>query len=268
MSLNQIHITTPEQVSLNYKIAGLGSRATAHILDWLLLIFIGFALSLGSGLILEQLPASIAETVMRYAVAIVILILFFLLWGYFMLFEFFGAGRTPGKMLVGIRVIQDNGQSLTFLSSAVRNLLRIIDFLPLFYLLGILMIFFHARHKRVGDLAAGTLVVYQRKTKRKKKKNRLEKEIERRLNINPVALELDDWTIKKIGSREWKLIETYIKRRPSLPPKEQKEMTLQVAGILFPLLGMETPNQPLDKVENKLFALYTHLKEDWQYEAE
>ncbi len=266
MSHEHIHIATPEQVALNYRVAGLGSRATAHILDWLLLIFISFALSLGLGLVLDRLP--ISDTALRYAGAVVTLILFLLVWGYFLLFEFFTAGRTPGKMLAGIRVIQDNGQSLTFLTAAVRNLVRIIDFLPFFYLLGILMIFFHPRHKRVGDLAAGTVVVYQRKPKRRQKKNRLEKEIEKRLEVNPVALELDAWTLKKIGSQEWKLIETYMKRLPALLPREQKEMTLQVAGILFPLLGMETANQRSDQVENKLFALYTLLKEDWQYEAE
>jgi uncharacterized RDD family membrane protein YckC len=268
MSLNQVQVTTPEQVSLNYKIAGLGSRATAQILDWLILILVNFALFFCFGVLTKVLPVSFAETVNSYLNAIVLITLFFLLWGYFLLFEYFATGRTPGKMLVGIRVIQDNGQSLTFLTSAVRNLVRIIDFLPAFYLLGILMIFFHSQHKRIGDLAAGTIVVYQRKTKRKKKKNRLEKAIEKRLTANPVLLELDEWTIKKFGSREWKLIETFIKRRPSLAAKEQNDMTLQVAAILFPMLGMKPANQPLREVENTLFALYILLKEEWQYEAE
>ncbi len=263
--MNQVQVTTPEQVCLNYKIAGLGSRATAQILDLLILAVIGFALSFCLRLLVLVLPNPVLATVMSYSAAIVSVIVFLLLWGYFMLFEFFASGITPGKMLVGIRVIQDNGQSITFLTSAVRNLIRIIDFLPALYLLGILMIFFHSRHKRIGDLAAGTLVVYQRTSKRTKKKGRLEKKIEKRLEANPVPLHLDEWAIKKIGSREWKLIETYIKRLPALNANDQKEMAMQVAGILFPLLGMETANRPWREVENILLALYLKLKQDWQY---
>ncbi|MHB8126105.1 MAG: RDD family protein [Desulfitobacteriaceae bacterium] len=268
MNLKQIQITTPEQVSLNFNIAGLGSRATAHILDCLILGFISSALSLSLMKILKDLSIPFPSLVTSYVNAILILILFLLLWGYFVLFEFFTTGRTPGKMLVGIRVIQDNGQSITFLTSAVRNLIRLIDFLPLFYLCGILMIFFHSQHKRVGDLASGTIVVYQRKTKRKKKKNPLEKEINKRLAEHQVLLDLNEWSKKKIGIREWNLLKTYIKRQPSLTLVERKEITMQVAGILLPLIGEETANKPLEEVENTLFTLYLLLKEDWQYEDE
>ncbi|MFK4996937.1 RDD family protein [Bacillus sp. N9] len=62
-------------------------------------------------------------------------------WGYFIVFEFVSGGRTIGKRVIGIRVIQDNGHSITFLSSLIRNLLRVIDSLPTSYLLGMIMIF-------------------------------------------------------------------------------------------------------------------------------
>lgn len=268
MSLNHIQITTPEQVSLTFKIAGLGSRATASIVDWFILVLINVAVSLSLIRISKVLPNPLPATVSSYVYATMIVLLFLLLWGYFVLFEFFANGRTPGKMLVGIKVIQDNGQSITFLASAVRNLFRIIDFLPAFFLLGILMIFLHSQHKRIGDLAAGTLVIYQRKTKRKKKKNPLEKEIEKRLNTHQISLELDEWTKKKIGICEWELLNTYMLRRASLALKEHESMTMQVAGILLPLLGVETANKPLEEVENTLFALYVLLREDWQYKNE
>ncbi len=258
--MNLKQITTPEQVSLNFKIAGLGSRATAHILDWLILGLIGFVLSFSLMLVFKYLPIRFSQLVRSYASALIILLLFFLLWGYFVLFEFFSTGRTPGKILIGIRVIQDNGQSITFLTSAVRNLIRIIDFLPLFYLCGILMIFFHPQHKRIGDLASGTIVVHQRRTKRKKKINPFEKKIKKRLDKHPGIQELSEWSKKKIGIREWNILKTYIKRRPTLTLVEQKEITLQVAGILFPMIGVETVNKPLEEVENTLFSLYFLLK--------
>lgn len=271
MSLNDIQITTPEQVSLKFKIAGLGSRATANIVDWFILILINVAVSLSIILIGKMIPdLHPIPTVSNYVYAVMIILLFLLLWGYFVFFEFFASGRTPGKMLVGIRVIQENGQSITFLASAVRNLFRIIDFLPALFLLGILMIFFHSRHKRIGDIAAGTLVVYQRKTQRKmiKKKNPLEKEIEKRLNTHQISLDLDEWSKKKIGIREWELLKTYMLRRRSLAPKERETMTMQVAGILFPLLGVDAAYKPLEEVETILITLYLELREDWQYADE
>ena len=271
MSLNDIQITTPEQVSLKFKIAGLGSRATANIVDWFILVLINVAVSLSIVSLGKMIPdPHPIPPVSNYVYAIMIILLFLLLWGYFVFFEFFASGRTPGKMLVGIRVIQENGQSITFLASAVRNLFRIIDFLPALFLLGILMIFFHSRHKRIGDIAAGTLVVYQRKTQRKmiNKKNPLEKEIEKRLNTHQISLDLDEWSKKKIGIREWELLKTYMLRRRSLAPKERETMTMQVAGILFPLLGVDAAYKPLEEVETILFTLYLQLREDWQYANE
>jgi len=263
MSLGQFQITTPEQVSLKHQLAGLGSRATAQLLDWLILSVCSFALSFGV-IFLSAFFRDLKTDLVR---ALLLLILFILIWGYFILFEFFMAGRTPGKRLVGLRVIQDNGQPLTFLGAAVRNLLRIIDFLPSLFLLGILLIFLHPRHKRMGDLAAGTLVVYQRKPKRSKKKNPLEQEMERKLIANPLKLELDDWTLRKFTGREWTLLDTYIKRTPSLLEADRKKMTLQVAEVFYPLLGQETANQPLEQIENTLYALYLLLKQEWQFEA-
>ena len=76
------------------------------------------------------------------------------------------------------------------------------------------------------------------------------------------------WSKKKIGIREWELLNTYIVRRPALTLKEREKMTMQVAAILFPLLGVDAAYKPLEEVENTLFAAYSLLKEDWQYENE
>ncbi|AFQ45235.1 RDD family protein [Desulfosporosinus meridiei] len=266
MSLNQVHITTPEQVSINFKIAGLGSRASANIIDWVILILINVGITFSLIKFSEAYPNTdpLSEAASSYLTAIMIVLLFLLLWGYFVFFEFFSSGRTPGKMIVGIKVIQDNGQSITFLASAVRNLFRIIDFLPVLFLLGIIMIFLHSRHKRIGDLAAGTLVIYQPKSKRKKKNNPLEKVIERRLNTQQIALDLNEWSKQKIGIREWELLNTYMIRRASLSQADRENIARQVAGILFPLLGVDLAYEHFDEVENYLFALYLQVREDWQ----
>ena len=260
MRLNKIQITTPEHVSLRMKVAGLGSRAAAHIVDWIILGIIYLALLF---LLAKTADTNFifADYISSYITAAIIILLFLTWWSYFVLFEFFASGRTPGKMLSGIRVIQDNGQSLTFLSSTIRNLFRIIDFLPLFYLLGILLIFFHPKHKRIGDLTAGTLVVYQRKF-RSKANMTLEKEIAKKANR---TIEVDEWSLKKYGAREWDLLKTYIRRHSNLVTKERNEMTIQVADILLPLIGLETEGRPTEEIEADLFALYIKLREEWDY---
>lgn len=264
MKSEEIDITTPEHVSLQFRLAGLGSRGAAQIIDSLILLALLFSVSLGLvKLGINFFPFEF-ETVSGYVLAVMILALSSLFWGYFILFEFFTAGRTPGKMLIGIRVIQDNGQSITFLSSVLRNVLRIIDSLPTLYLIGILMIFFHSKHKRIGDLAAGTVIIYEKRSQRNKRKTPLEKEIEKR-GVQANRLSLDEWTKKRFGSREWNLLKTYMVRRSFLPFDERKEMTLKVAGILFPLFDSEVSNQPIEEIENDLFALYLLLKEDWEY---
>src|SRR5207249_7099636 len=92
-----------------------------------------------------------------------VVVLFVLTWGYFLLFEAFNDGRTPGKRLTGIRVVMDTGHRLTFTAAAVRNLVRVVDAQPLFsYLLGFGFVLFHPQNKRLGDIVAGTIVVRDR----------------------------------------------------------------------------------------------------------
>jgi uncharacterized RDD family membrane protein YckC len=262
MNLQEIDITTPEHVHLKFKIAGIGSRATAQIIDWFILGLLNFTIFFITLKIDGSFFADY-EQFSSYIWAIVIILFFLLTWGYFAFYEFFNSGRTIGKWLMGIRVIQDNGQTITFMSSFVRNLLRIVDFLPGMYLLGILMIFFHSKHKRVGDLVAGTIVIYERKRK-KGKKNPFLKEMEKR-KIQPERMVLDDWTKKKIGAREWNLLKTYMERRQTLGVLEREKLTLKVAGVLFPLLQVEFEGKPYEAVEMDLLALYMVLREDWEF---
>ena len=86
--------------------------------------------------------------------------------GYFILFEGLRRGQTPGKRVAGIRVVMDTGHPVTFGAAAARNLLRVADFLPPPYLIGLLLVAFHPRGKRLGDLVAGTVVARDRPQER------------------------------------------------------------------------------------------------------
>lgn len=258
--LNDIDIRTPEQISLKFQLAGLGSRATAFMIDVLIILLIETALSVAGAYFTH-----IFSAVSSYMDALLIFIGFVLWWVYFSLIEFFCSGKTPGKRLAGIRVIQENGQNLTLLSAFIRNLLRIADFLPAMFFLGMLMIFFHPMHKRLGDLASGTIVIHERRRWKSRKQSSLDKAIARR-GINPDRITLDEWSRKKITSKEWQLLKTYLNRPDSLSKGKQDPMTRDVAKILLPILNLPFEKKTDDQLEADLMAVYVQLRDDWEYE--
>lgn len=142
-------------------LAGIGSRFIAILVDYLIWFAAFMVLGLVAAIILPALDAfgKISET---WAIGIIILIVFLLMWGYFALFEAFNNGRTPGKMVAKIRVIHQSGRGITFLEALGRNLVRFIDYAPSFYAVGVVAMFVTKRHQRLGDLVAGTLVVRDR----------------------------------------------------------------------------------------------------------
>ena len=144
-------VETPEHVLLDFEIAGIGSRALAAIVD--LLILIAVLLALTASLSLWPKEGS------RWTTALFTLAAFGLYWGYYVFFEGVWRGQTPGKRLLGIRVIRDTGHAVRLSDAAARNLLRAADMLPPPYLLGALFVAIHPRGKRLGDLVAGTVVV-------------------------------------------------------------------------------------------------------------
>src|ERR1035437_7266813 len=142
-------------------LAGIGSRFIALLVDMLiwcagfLVLVILFAVFAPKNKALSKIPE-------QWAVALVIFIVFLLFWGYFTLFEAFWNGRTPGKRVARIRVIQRSGRAIGLFESMARNLVRYVDFLPFFYGVGVIAVFVTRQHQRLGDLAAGTLVVRDR----------------------------------------------------------------------------------------------------------
>jgi uncharacterized RDD family membrane protein YckC/uncharacterized membrane protein SpoIIM required for sporulation len=157
-----LEVETPEHVMLDLEIAGVGSRLLAALVDTGILLGVAAAGGLLAAVLTsyDALPRSPAG---RAWLAALLIGAAFALWnGYFMLFEGLRGGQTPGKRLVGIRVVRDTGHPVTPGAAALRNLLRIADALPPPYLLGLALIAFHPRGKRLGDLVAGTVVVRDR----------------------------------------------------------------------------------------------------------
>ena len=143
------NIATPEGVELKLPVAGLPARSLAWLIDAVIKVL---ALSV-AGVLLAFLGAA--------GTGLYLLGLFGLLWLYNVLFEVFNHGATPGKRALGLRVMNSNGTPVGWSGSTIRNLVRTVDLLPGCYLLGFLSVYLSRRFQRLGDLAAGTIVVYE-----------------------------------------------------------------------------------------------------------
>ena len=162
---DQLSIETPEQVALQFPLAGLGSRFVALLLDHLIQFGVVLAFVLVVILIQEATGAHDTRATTftgKWFIAAMIFAGFLLFWGYFSLFEAFWRGQTAGKRVMKLRVIKDAGRQITLFESLARNLLRVADYLPSLYLAGAITMLCNRRNKRLGDLAAGTLVIHER----------------------------------------------------------------------------------------------------------
>ncbi len=151
-------IDTPELVSIEMPLAGIGSRFIALLVD-MLLWFAGMFLLFLLFVLLMPAFRAFSKLSSQWVTALVIFLVFLFNWGYFTLFEAFWNGQTPGKKIAKIRVIQRSGRPIGILESMARNFVRFIDQIPSFYAVGIIAIFVTRQNQRLGDLAAGTLVV-------------------------------------------------------------------------------------------------------------
>jgi len=164
----RIHIATPDHVSLEFELAGPGSRFSAYVIDFLcnvsLIIAIILLGYLSGGLIALRWLAqsSRGNASVSWLLAVAILIIFLINWGYYVFFEGLGKGSTPGKKRMGIRVIRQDGLPIGLREAALRNFVRAADMLPPpSYILGGLVMHFDAQGRRLGDMVAGTYVVVE-----------------------------------------------------------------------------------------------------------
>ncbi|MBI5070443.1 MAG: RDD family protein [Deltaproteobacteria bacterium] len=155
----QLTFETPERVQLSLDLAGVGSRALALLAD-LLLLFLCWV----TVLLLWSLRGDLLSTVqgLTGALRLATTALFFASgWFYDLGFELWGGGRTPGKRLLGLRVVRADGAPVGLVESLARNLLRAVE-IPFLYAPAVVTAAVTARHQRLGDLVAGTLVVRDR----------------------------------------------------------------------------------------------------------
>jgi uncharacterized RDD family membrane protein YckC len=236
---DRLTIATPEGVDLELTLAGVGSRFTSALLDYLIQLLILLALALVLGLGVGLRPGAGG-----YAAAIWGVLAFLLFVGYDVSFEVLASGRTPGKRRNGLRVVLENGGPVTFPASAVRNVLRLIDLLPGAYLVGIASILVSSRNQRLGDHAAGTLVVRERKV----------------LPPEPVlrtfggGVSAPAWDTGGIGADELTAVRSFLARRDSLTANARAQLAAELAARLRPKVGGGVGNEPPELFLERLAA--------------
>ena len=265
-----VDIETPELVTFSYTIAGIGSRVAAALIDYflclllLILMFVGFA-TLGVGRLISQGGGGTSSD--AWALALVMLVQFFVIWGYYVLWEGLADGQTPGKRYMRLRVVSDGGYSVTFAASAVRNLVRVIDMQPVItYGVGITSIVATKQGKRLGDLAAGTLVVREQLLRWEPVVGNREsgtgnRESREPGHSGPSAVEGDPAVAAqaRLSDDEYAVLERFIERRTSIDPARRDELAARLAERFAIALGSLPSSE--GRLVDRLFELYAEERQ-------
>jgi uncharacterized RDD family membrane protein YckC len=236
-------IETPERVQLEFSLASIGNRFLAvtidHSIQYTVMIIMAVVfIASTSGF--SALADYGGNEISKWTIAILIILIFLIFTGYFVFFEWLWNGQTPGKRLLKLRVLREDGRPITFWEALARNLLRLFDAIPGIalpvYSIGLIVIFMSNRDQRIGDIFAGTVVVRERTGEAPTFKEtfsntisdaafrRVQKQVQFVANIN------------QLTQNEIEVAESFLRRRWDLTEKQRIWMAWRVAlPIMFKL---------------------------------
>lgn len=213
---DRVTVAGAEGIDLDLVLAGVGSRGAAFLVDLLLEGTVLFLVTVAAGSVSELSSA---------VVAIAAFVIFL---GYPILAEAFAGGRTVGKALLGISVVAVDGTPVTFLSATIRNVVRLVDSLPGVYLVGIIAVLATSRNQRVGDLAAGTLVVHRPRAA----------VASGATHPSPAAMaspaEMAGWDVSAVTPDEVAALRSFLGRRGSLDPRNRADLAQTLSFQILP----------------------------------
>lgn len=254
--LNRTTFKTPESVALEFTLAGIGSRAYALMVDYTalssaLIVFILLATFLSEQVVdVVNAWSGAGDRVIQYLLAFFALVFFGLYVGYFVLFETFWQGQTPGKRLAKIRVIRDDGQPVGLFPSTLRALLRPIDDVMF---VGTFLIIFNKREKRLGDWVAGTMVVQEEAASRDRAA----------IDISPTARELAEKLpqmadLDRFTPDDFAVIREYLLRRDRLESSARVKLSLDLAAQVKRAIALESlpAGTPADTFLEAVYSTY------------
>jgi uncharacterized RDD family membrane protein YckC len=245
-------IETPERVPLAFALASIGNRFLAvlidHFIQYMAILIVAWAFLSWSGvgnmnsIERDELLAQMS----KWTIALMIIILFLIFAGYFIFFEWLWNGQTPGKRLLKLRVIREDGRPITLWEAVARNLLRIFDAIPgmviPIYSLGLISIFLSSRDQRFGDMFAGTVVIRERtdeaptfaETFSNQVSDAAFRRVQRRTEFQG--------DVNLLNEQEIEVVESFLRRRWDLSDRQRLWMAWRVA---LPLMYKIKPNYDL-----------------------
>jgi uncharacterized RDD family membrane protein YckC len=247
-SVEKLTIETPEQTSLDFPLAGIGSRFLAIAADTAIQALVAALLVIvlvlaAPGISLIPRPA------LQWSFALLLLVAFAVYAGYFAFFEAVWNGQTPGKRYAQLRVMKEDGRPISVYDAIARNLLRAVDSLPFAYGVGMISVLFTGNNQRLGDLVAGTVVVHERTLDGARPFVEMRKD-EAAPFYNTANLTLD----------ELRLMETFFSRRDSLDPAIRTSMAAQIARRIGERLQLPAPVAGWPNTERFLEAVFEQYR--------
>jgi uncharacterized RDD family membrane protein YckC len=229
---DRMTLETPEGLTVTVPLAGVGSRFVSAGIDFTIqillttaaaVVFLAFGVGggLGAGLF-----------------AIAVFAIFFV---YDVAFEVLSGGRTPGKRWTGLRVVRSGGQPVGFVASAIRNILRVVDFLPSVYLTGIVSILVTKRNQRLGDLAADTVVA--------RAPRKAARVVEEQAPV-PLQGALAAWDVSGVTPEELSAVRSFLERRSSLEWGARQALARSLASRMRARVGGISETDPAGDAAN------------------
>jgi len=246
-------VNTPENISFSYDTAGIGSRFIAAFVDFLIYISTALALAMLTTVVENTISdPTLQSTITAFFLAFS----FAFYWGYYILFELIWAGQSPGKRIAHIRVVRLDGTPASPSQIMIRNIARFVDLFPGFYGVGLLTMLFNDQSRRLGDFAAGTLVV------REATKVTLQQVIndtdQRSLLIGHTSTEASTYPVHRLTQEQRQIVRSFIARRADMNDSQRNQLALQIGSIVAHQMDLSIPLLPA-QAENVLTMIFNAL---------
>lgn len=235
---DRLTIQTPEQVGFDYVLAGIGSRTAAFLVDTVIRWFLVLAILAVVGLIYKFMPALdlsawVKDLSKTWLIALAVLAYGLVDLGYFLFFEALWSGQTPGKRRQRLRVIRMNGQPIGWLESSIRNILRAVDLVAGFYPVGIVVVFLSRNNQRIGDYAAGTVVILERKQSVPGDRKQVHAH---RVLTHPEI----EWYVSRLKPAQYQVLRSFLERRDQMEQGPRHELARLLSHQLFKQMSKST----------------------------
>jgi uncharacterized RDD family membrane protein YckC len=256
-NLRTIVIETPEHFEIEFQLAGIGMRFLAYFVDRMLQACIILSMIASIALLMYMTGKVINVTdflaefkgiLGQWIIATGIILYGIIAIGYFILFEYFWSGCTPGKMFQSIRVIRKDGRPITLLDSAIRNILRFVDLFAGVYPIGVLVMFLDSRNRRLGDIAAGTLVIVEDRSREPFIKEKQGPTDEPESDLKAL--------VAGMTSEDYLLVTRFLSRRSELDDISRQNLAQKIVGFLTERSGPVPRGYETEQLLETLHKMY------------